>query len=101
MTPLYPLRESFNEATLRSVWNKATIVAGYDPNFVRKDQCGAWISYSEHGNRNSDHGWEADHIYPKSLGGSSDVSNLQPLHWKNNVAKSDNTGRWTCAVWAQ
>lgn len=95
------LSESFSEATLRAVWNKATIVAGYDPNQVRKDQCGAWIIYAEHGNRNSQNGWEADHIYPKSRGGSSDINNLQPLQWQNNVAKSDSINGWTCEVSAQ
>ena len=101
MPPFHPLYEGFSEATLRTVWNKATIVAGQDPNHLRKDQCGAWIRYNEHGNRNSELGWEADHVYPKSLGGSSDVGNLQPLHWQNNVAKSDKPGSWTCAISAR
>lgn len=101
MATPYLLFEGFNEAKLRAVWNKATIVAGHDPNQVRKDQCGAWISYDEHGNRNSEFGWEADHIYPKSRGGNSDINNLQPLHWQNNVAKSDTIGNWVCEVSAR
>lgn len=29
--------------TLDAVWNKGTVVAGYDPAKYRKDNCGAWM----------------------------------------------------------
>jgi len=47
----------------------------------------------DYGNRNSDYGWEIDHIDPD---GGDDISNLQQLQWKNNVDKSD--GRLKCNV---
>ncbi len=79
------------------VWAKATYV---DPtnetNGFRKDACGAWIRLQDYGNRDSAWGWEIDHISP---GGPDILSNLRPLHWKNNCAKSD--GRLSCAVRAQ
>lgn len=87
---------SFSEAIIQSVWNKGKIVPGYDPNLVRKDDCGAFIKRSEYGNTNSKHGWEIDHIKPKSKGGSDSYSNLQPLQWENNRHKADNYPNWSC-----
>ena len=76
-------------------WNKAKVVSGNDPKVWRKDTCDAWICWRHHGNRNSQYGWEVDHINPH--GGDHD-SNLQALQWQNNVAKSD--GRLVCVVTA-
>jgi len=86
---------SFNEETIQKVWEKGKIVGGNDPNIWRKDQCDAWIQRSQYGNRDSQYGWEIDHISP---GGGDNLSNLRPLQWKNNVAKS--SGRLGCAVTA-
>lgn len=88
--------QPFDERTKIAVWAKAQIVPGYDPNSRRKDSCGAPMDYSQHGNRNSQTGWEIDHIRPKEKGGTSELTNLQPLHWENNAHKSDNYPQWTC-----
>ena len=77
---------SFSEKTIQDVWEKGTVVAKYDSTKWRKDQCGAWISRSQYGNRDSQYGWEIDHISP---GGEDNLSNLRPLHWLNNVDKGD------------
>ena len=47
------------------------------------------MKYSEHGNTNSNNGWEIDHIKPSAKSGSDDLDNLQALQWENNHRKGD------------
>jgi len=86
---------SWSEQTKLLVWQKGIIVDGFDPRVVRKDKCGFIMKYSEHGNRNSDKGWEIDHIKAVANGGTDEMYNLQPLHWRNNSAKGDKV-TWNC-----
>ena len=82
-----------------AVWANGDTVQNNDPAKIRKDQCGAWIIFSEYGKRNTEFGWEEDHITPQANGGSDELSNLRPLHWKNNAKTQD--GRLTCPVIAK
>ena len=74
------------EAEIEAVWKKGKVVSGRNPDILRQDACTAWIKRSEYGNRDSDNGWEIDHIDPN---GPDNISNWQPLQWENNVSKSD------------
>ena len=86
---------AWSEQTKAEVWSSARILDGYPSNIWRADKCGKTIKWSDHGNRNSNHGWEIDHINPVSNGGSDELYNLQALHWENNVNKADKLD-WSC-----
>jgi 5-methylcytosine-specific restriction endonuclease McrA len=79
--------ESFDEATIEAVWQKAIYYTVLPPGF-RKDYCGAKIQRNKYGIIER-YGWEIDHIKPVEQGGTDDLSNLRPLHWENNRAKGD------------
>ena len=86
---------NYDENTIEEVWKKGKISPDNSPGVFRKDECGAWIKRAEYGNRQSQYGWEIDHISPD---GSDNLSNLRPLQWENNVDKSD--GRLKCNITA-
>jgi 5-methylcytosine-specific restriction endonuclease McrA len=89
---------NFSEATKFAVWQKASKIDGLDPSRVRKDSCGATITWVNYGQTTST-GWEIDHITAVANGGGDEITNLQPLHWKNNRSKSDSLpGQWTCSI---
>ena len=89
------LYKDVEEQTKLNVWSKGKSIAGYDSKVWRHDMCGNVMKYVEYGEE-TNHGWEIDHIYPKSKGGNDDLSNLQPLQWLNNRKKAD-TYPWYCS----
>lgn len=95
---MFTYRYPFSNAPdglLRAVWNKGSPILGFDPRVWRRDTCGRRMKYHDHGNTNSDSGWEIDHIKPTVLGGTDDLDNLQPLYWENNRRKGDSYP-WYC-----
>ena len=95
MAYVYPFSTA-DEVTKRTVFNKGTVIDGYDKDIWRRDACGHTMKYSDHGNTNSNYGWEIDHIIPSAKGGKSVYENLQPLFWKTNREKGD-TYPWRCS----
>ncbi len=97
---LFGAQNQFSEEQKLVAWQKATVVPGYNSANYRKDRYGAWIKWGDYGNTSSKWGWEVDHIYPVSRGGTDNPDNLQALHWKNNRAKGDSIGHIVPAVTA-
>ncbi len=89
--------QPFKASVIEAVWEKAQAVSGSNPEKFRKDACGAWIVRSSFG-KDSQFGWEIDHIIPISKGGKDELQNLQPLHWKNNETKADDYPQWACLI---
>lgn len=92
----YPFKDVNHDVKL-VVWKKGQIIPNYDPSIWRRDMCGFAMRYSDHGNTQSEFGWEIDHVRPRALGGQTSFVNLQPLYWKNNRTKGD-TYPWSCAL---
>jgi len=65
------------------VWEKGRVIAGRHPGEIRMDDLGNPIARSQYGTQGP-MGWEIDHILPVALGGTDDLSNLRPLHWRAN-----------------
>jgi hypothetical protein len=73
------------EARKVAVWVKGHVIPGFNQAVWRCDDYGQTLRYSDYGNRDSQFGWEIDHIRPSGLGGGADLSNLRPLHCAVNA----------------
>ena len=67
----------------QAVWDKAKPLKGRDSDKVRQDPYGNEIHRRQYG-QETEHGWEIDHITPKSHGGSDRIKNLQALQTDTN-----------------
>jgi hypothetical protein len=80
---------AFPDETVQEVWEKGAKITGVDWDVFRTDACGAWMCRTEYGSRDAELGWEIDHIFPQSEGGGDEIDNLRPLHFQNNIKKSN------------
>ena len=80
----------FSEQMINAVWSKGHVIPNNNnPDVWRQDIYGSLIKRNEYGNTQEfEYGWEIDHINPN---GDDSLSNLQPLHWKNNRVKGNRT----------
>ena len=84
--PIADLRSDSPEVRLiAAVWDKGASIPRVNQNVERLDSLGNRILYLEYANRDSDFGWEMHHVVPAAEGGPDDLSNLEPLYWKDNV----------------
>ncbi len=81
--------EPFAPKVIAEAWRGASVINGSDSDQFRKDACGATMRKASYGTT-GEQGWEIDHVKPVSKGGTDHKTNLQPLHWSNNMAKGDN-----------
>ena len=77
-----------NKTKIDQAWSNAKPIRGKNPDVYRVDNYGNTIYKSSYGKK-SDMGWEIDHKYPVSKGGSDSPRNLQAVQWKENRIKSD------------
>ena len=80
---------SYADWEIQFYWEKGRPVLGNDPALWRADRFGTLMYRHSYGDRNNVYGWEIDHYFPESKGGSSESGNLEPMNWKNNAAKSN------------
>jgi hypothetical protein len=85
----------FDQETIEKVWAKGRQELWFT--FFKRDACGASIEKDEFG-KETEYGWEIDHIVPVAMGGTDDLGNLQPLHWENNRSKGNDYPHWECKV---
>ncbi|MER8689689.1 HNH endonuclease signature motif containing protein [Mesorhizobium sp. M0220] len=74
-----------DELTKGLIWQKAAPLSRFSSEEWRSDAFGTLIRFADYGDRKSPHGWEIDHIKAVALGGTDDLDNLRPLHFRTNA----------------
>lgn len=91
-------RRDFTPEEKEFAWQLAAIIPGLDPDRIRMDYAGAYIIKEYYGRRDSNFGWEIDHIKPLEKDGPYELWNYAPLQWENNVQKDINFPIWQTRV---
>ena len=73
-----------NRETAMRLWNKAFGRATKATDFAGRE-----MDKSSYDDRNSQYGWNVDHIFPQSMGGKTNDSNLKCCHILTNDEKAD------------
>lgn len=88
----------FTKEQIEAVWQKATIMPNNDPNVFRQDYAGAWIKRDQYDRPDTKYGWTINLNKPIRVGGTEELSNCYPLHWRNAQAKGDSYPSWTLVL---
>ncbi|WP_342218439.1 hypothetical protein [Spiroplasma endosymbiont of Amphimallon solstitiale] len=89
---------------IEEVWNKGEIIDDYNPQLYRKDYAGGlmfknnFISNVKLNDDPKSYNWTIIHQRPLFHGGTSDISNLQPMNNTNAITKGNNYPRWKTAI---
>jgi 5-methylcytosine-specific restriction endonuclease McrA len=70
------------------VWDLAKTIKNQDSNLYRQDPYGNKICKKSYG-KDTEQGWNIDHIKPSSRGGSDNLRNLQALQTTLNKSKGN------------
>ncbi|NUN70715.1 MAG: HNH endonuclease [Bacteroidetes bacterium] len=65
---------------ISAVWDKADNEFGFY--FFKRDRFGTIIA-KHHFAEQSEYGWVIEYITPTAEGGTADLDNLRPTHWRN------------------
>ena len=79
---------SYSKDRLDQIWDKGKVIRGKNPNLYRKDKYGNTMYRYSYG-LESPMAWEVDHSKPKSLRGTDNLNNLQPMNPIANRRKSN------------
>jgi hypothetical protein len=66
-----------------AAWMACDAIPGFDPQDWRRDAYGFALYRADHG-KQTQYGWEVDHIIALALGGEDSLSNVRALHWRRN-----------------
>ena len=76
--------ELFDDLTTNEVWKKAKPYKRFE--LYKRDRLGSLMFFDDLGIE-SENGWVISIIKSKEIGGTLDIKNLEPLHWKNYLNK--------------
>jgi 5-methylcytosine-specific restriction endonuclease McrA len=66
-----------------AAWTACRTYLDWPPIDWRIDRFGYLIRRSDHG-KQTEYGWEVDHVVALALGGADTLDNVEALHWRKN-----------------
>jgi hypothetical protein len=72
--------DEFDISIINAVWDKAENEFGFV--FFKRDRFGDIIA-KHHFGEQTQYGWTIEMVTPESIGGTRNIENLLPIHWKN------------------
>ncbi len=66
-----------------AAWTRCRPIQDQPLEYARVDDYGYVIRWADHG-KQTDYGWEVDHVIALALGGADALHNVRALHWRRN-----------------